>query len=44
MEASDQNNMLFERNLERRDNGTISIGTFLRILAPLPIENNIQPR
>ena len=42
MEASDQNNMLFERNLEWRDDGTISIGTFLRILAPLPIENNMQ--
>ena len=42
MEANGCNNMLFERNLELRDNGTISIGTFFRILAPLPIENNMK--
>ena len=34
--------MLFERNLEYRDNGTISIGTYFRILSPLPIENNMR--
>jgi hypothetical protein len=42
MEAKNSNNMLFDRNLELRDDGTISIGTFLRILAPLPIENNMK--
>jgi hypothetical protein len=42
MEANGSNNMLFERNLEFRDDGTISIGTFFRILAPLPIENNMR--
>ena len=42
MEARNCNNMLFERNLEYRDNGTISIGTYFRILSPLPIENNMR--
>ena len=42
MEAKNSNNMLFERNLELRDDGTISISTFLRILAPLLIENNMK--
>jgi len=42
MEAKNSNNVLFERNLEYRDDGTISIGSFFRILAPLPIVNSMR--
>ena len=39
MEARNSNKALFDRNLELRDNGTITIGTFVRIIAPQPIED-----
>jgi hypothetical protein len=42
MEANNSNNVLFERNLEYRDDGTMSVGCFFRILAPLPIENSMR--
>ena len=42
MEARNSNNNLFDQNMELRDNGTFSIGTFFRILAPLPIENTMN--
>ena len=33
--------MLFEKNMDHRDDGTITIGTFFHILAPSPIENSM---
>jgi hypothetical protein len=42
MQARNSNSYLFDDNKEWRDNGTFSIGTFFRILAPLPIENNMN--
>ena len=39
METKNSNKALFDRNLELRDNGTITIGTFVRIIAPQPIED-----
>ena len=39
MESKNSNNVLFDRNLEYRDNGTITVGSFLKILAPQPIDN-----
>ena len=39
MEAKNSNKALFDRNLELRDNGTITIGSFVRIIAPQPIED-----
>jgi hypothetical protein len=38
MEARNANTCLWERNVELRDNGTITIGTIVRVLAPLPIK------
>ncbi len=38
MESRSANNNMFERSLDFRDNGTITIGTFLRIIAPEAIE------
>lgn len=38
MESKNSNNNMFERNLDFRDNGTISIGTFLRVISPEAIE------
>ena len=37
-DPSGRNNNMFERNLDFRDNGTISIGTFLRVISPEAIE------
>ena len=34
--------MLFDHDLQRRDNGTFTIGSFFKIVAPLPIENNMK--
>ena len=42
MEARNSNNVLLNRNLEYHDDGTITIGTFLRILAPQPIKNHMN--
>ena len=42
MESKNSNQNLFNKNVELRDNGVISIGTFFRILTPLPIENKMR--
>lgn len=42
MESRNSNQSLFDRNLEYRDNGTITIGSFLRIIAPQEIENHMN--
>ena len=39
MESRNSNNNMFERNLDFRDNGTVTIGTFLRVIAPEAIED-----
>ena len=39
METRNVNNSLWDRNVELKDNGTITIGTVVRVLAPLPIQN-----
>ena len=38
MESKNSNQCLFNKNVELRDNGVISIGTFFRILTPLPYQ------
>ena len=42
MESKNSNQCLFNKNVELRDNGVISIGTFVRILTPLAIENKMR--
>ena len=42
MESKGSNETLFDHDLQRRDNGTITIGSFFKIVAPLPIENNMK--
>ena len=42
MESKNSNQCLFNKNVELRDNGVISIGTFFRIVTPLPIENKMR--
>ena len=42
MESKNSNNVLFDRNMEHRDDGTITIGTFVRIMAPQAIENRMN--
>ena len=39
MEANMCNNSLFDRNLEYRDNGVFTIGSYFRVLAPLAVES-----
>ena len=39
MESKNSNQNMFNNNVEFRDNGVISIGTFFRVVTPLPIEN-----
>ena len=39
MDSRNFNNHSFDRNLEHRDDGTITVGTFLRIMSPQRIEN-----
>ena len=39
MESRNSNNNMFERNLDFRDNGTVTIRTFLRVIAPEAIED-----
>ena len=46
MMSRDQNGEMFNRNIAFRDNGVISIGSYIRILAPMPIVslmNNVTP-
>ena len=46
MMARAQNTDLFNRNIEFRDNGVLTIGSYMRILAPMPITtlmNNETP-
>ena len=38
----EQNKRIFHRDLQLRDNGTVTIGTFMRVLAPHPIERTMQ--
>ena len=42
MESKNSNQCLFNKNIDFRDNGVISIGTFFRILTPLPIDNKMR--
>ena len=42
MMSNDMNRRLFHRDLLLRDNGTITVGSYLRILAPHPIERNMN--
>ena len=42
MESKNSNQCLFNKNVELRDNGVISIGTYFRIVTPLPIENKMR--
>eukprot|EP00559_Dactyliosolen_fragilissimus_P002615 CAMPEP_0184868778 /NCGR_PEP_ID=MMETSP0580-20130426/31751_1 /TAXON_ID=1118495 /ORGANISM="Dactyliosolen fragilissimus" /LENGTH=333 /DNA_ID=CAMNT_0027369885 /DNA_START=200 /DNA_END=1198 /DNA_ORIENTATION=- len=42
MISNEKNRRLFHRDLLLRDNGTITIGSYLRIIAPLPVERNMQ--
>ena len=42
MQSRSSNKSLFEDNKEWRDNGTFTIGTFFRVLSPLPVENNMS--
>lgn len=39
METTSTNNMLFNRNIEHRDNGTITIGSYVRMVGLRPVEN-----
>ena len=42
MMTNDGNRRIFHRDLALRDNGAITIGSYLRILAPEPVERNMQ--
>ena len=42
MESKNSNKCMFDKNVELRDNGVISIGTFFRIISPHPIENKMR--
>ena len=42
MESKNSNQNMFNNNVEFRDNGVISIGTFFRVVTPLPIENKMR--
>ena len=42
MESKNSNQNMFNSNVEFRDNGVISIGTFFRVVTPLPIENKMR--
>ena len=39
MEARNENVKLWNKNTQHRDNGTISIGCFIRVISPLPIKS-----
>ena len=39
MEARNENVNLWNKNTQHRDNGTISIGCFIRVISPLPIKS-----
>ena len=42
MEGTNKNTNLWRNNVELRDNGTITIGTILRIAAQLPIDSYMR--
>ena len=42
MESKNSNSAMFDRNMEHRDDGTITIGSFLRIMGPQPIESRMN--
>jgi hypothetical protein len=42
MMTNEMNKRIFHRDLMLRDNGTITIGSYMRILAPYPIERNMK--
>ena len=42
MKSRSSNNQMFDRSLDFRDNGTITIGTFLRVIAPDAIEDHMN--
>lgn len=42
MESRGTNNCLWDRNVEFRDNGTISVGSIIRIIAPRPIQSKMN--
>ena len=42
MMTNEMNKRIFHRYLMLRDNGTTTIGSYMRILAPYPIERNMQ--
>lgn len=42
MMTNDMNKRLFHRDLLLRDNGVLTIGSYIRLLAPLPVERNMQ--
>ena len=42
MESRNTNTCLWERNVEFRDNGIISVGSIIRIIAPRPIQSKMN--
>ena len=42
MMTNESNKRIFHRDLVLRDNGVVSIGTFMRILSPHPVQRNMQ--
>ena len=42
MITNEMNNRILNRDIGLRDNGTLTIGSFLRLLAPYPIKRNMQ--
>ena len=42
MESKNSNKCMFDKNVELRDNGVISIGTFFQIISPHTIENKMR--
>ena len=42
MMTSEMNKRLYHRDLLLRDNGVLTVGSYFRFLAPLPVERNMQ--
>lgn len=42
MITNEMNNRILNRDISLRDNGTLTIGSYLRVLAPYPIKRNMQ--
>ena len=42
MESKNSNKCMFDKNVELRDNGVISIGTFFQIISPHPIVKKMR--